>query len=448
MIGSAQDLKYLKQLVNLRRPVEQRSEITHLCNYTTGRPHVHSRGVVLSAQQDFWGSVPKRDHFMSVLVGGCAEYSGQSEIRKFQVSLRVDEQVLRFKIAMQDALGVAFRQSSQHLDGKRLEDPWIHALRPDGLNVHSEVLREKLKHQVQVVLLLVHCAQINNVIIAHLLENRNLPQRSGRVPILDIVQANPLQRHEVTRLSVPTFEHGPIRALTDPFQSLVYLVHRCFLAFFLHSSLDLASGLFSMLSRISFYSKKSSHHHRMSGVMDWKQISAAVVVGAAVGYAGAQLFGKSEDKVSLNDSIDAKCRKVVLDFLDAQSERNLDKMCALVDENLVYINEPHPIERAIRGREMFREVFAASPCIWCENADLRVIQVSHERGSDTVFVERLDRFFVDGHWLEIPICGYLKVRQDKVILWKDYWDYTKYKKFTTEKYGPDFRLFRKTAELV
>ena len=48
--------------------------------------------------------------------------------------------------------------------------------------------------------------------------------------------------------------------------------------------------------------------------------------------------------------------KVVLEFLESQSERNLEKMCSLVDDEIVYINEPHPIERAIRGKKMFREV--------------------------------------------------------------------------------------------
>lgn len=120
-------------------------------------------------------------------------------------------------------------------------------------------------------------------------------------------------------------------------------------------------------------------------------------------------------------------------------------MCELVHDDIVYINEPHPPERAIRGKKMFREVFEASPCIWCPQADLKVLQSSYQPESDTVFVERLDRFFIDGHWLSVPICGYLKVKDNKVVFWKDYWDYAKYKEFTTKTYGPDFRLFRKTV---
>lgn len=174
------------------------------------------------------------------------------------------------------------------------------------------------------------------------------------------------------------------------------------------------------------------------------EIAAAVVVGTALGYLLTS-GGSSKTFVPQKGS-KSEAERIVQAFLDAQSERNLDKMCDLVDEELVYINEPHPPERAIRGKKMFREAFAASPCIWCEKADLKVLQMSHTPGSDTVFVERFDQFLVDGHWLAIPICGYLKVKNGKVVLWKDYWDYAKYKAFTTKTYGPDFRLFRTTVK--
>lgn len=174
--------------------------------------------------------------------------------------------------------------------------------------------------------------------------------------------------------------------------------------------------------------------------IDRKIVAVALFVGAALGYGLASSQAPAPEKPKQSE-----VERVVHEFLEAQSQRDLDKMCSLVDDDLVYINEPHPPERAIRSKKMFREAFAASPCIWCKEANLQVLQSSHVPGSDTVFVERLDQFFVDGHWLAIPICGYLKVKNGKVVLWKDYWDYAKYKAFTTEHYGPDFRLFRKTV---
>lgn len=167
-------------------------------------------------------------------------------------------------------------------------------------------------------------------------------------------------------------------------------------------------------------------------------VAAAAVAGVAVGYGLSSL---QTNQPAARSAVE----QVVHDFLEAQSERDLDKMCSLVADDILYINEPHPPERAITSKKMFREAFAASPCIWCEKANLKVLQSSHVPGSDVVFVERLDQFLVDGHWLAIPICGYLKVQHGKVVLWKDYWDYAKYKEFTTRTYGADFRLFRKTV---
>jgi len=186
----------------------------------------------------------------------------------------------------------------------------------------------------------------------------------------------------------------------------------------------------------------------MTDVKKVTEVAAYVAAGAVAGYlvAASLMGGDSTPKQGKKGSDQNEIVRIVTEFLDAQSERDLDKMCSLVDDNLVYINEPHPPERAIRGKSMFREAFAASPCIWCDKANLQVLQMSHQEGSDTVFVERLDQFFIDGHWLAIPICGYLKVTNGKVVLWKDYWDYAKYKAFVTKTYGPDFRLFRTTVK--
>ena len=89
-------------------------------------------------------------------------------------------------------------------------------------------------------------------------------------------------------------------------------------------------------------------------------------IGAAVGLAFAYVYASTtpshapstteEKKIIPRKLEKSLVEKVVLEFLESQSERNLEKMCSLVDDEIVYINEPHPIERAIRGKKMFREV--------------------------------------------------------------------------------------------
>ena len=42
--------------------------------------------------------------------------------------------------------------------------------------------------------------------------------------------------------------------------------------------------------------------------------------------------------------------------------------------------------------------------------------------------ERTDRFLVDGHWIEIPIAAVFEVTDDKISLWRDYFDVDTYRK--------------------
>mmetsp|Transcript_128727 Transcript_128727/g.293895 ORF Transcript_128727/g.293895 Transcript_128727/m.293895 type:complete len:145 (-) Transcript_128727:44-478(-) len=129
-------------------------------------------------------------------------------------------------------------------------------------------------------------------------------------------------------------------------------------------------------------------------------------------------------------------------FLKAQDDRDLDAMCQCVTDDIVYINEPLPPERQIRGKEMFCKVFAMSPCIWAEEAHLRVLNMSASPG--LVFTEREDSFLIEGKWLRIPICGRFNVDDQGLIReWKDYWDYKSYEQRKLDLFGEGFSLFRK-----
>lgn len=142
------------------------------------------------------------------------------------------------------------------------------------------------------------------------------------------------------------------------------------------------------------------------------------------------------------ESRKSPAQHVVEAFLKAQDKRDLDLMCSMVAEDITYINEPHEEKRHIRSKTMFRKAFQGSPCIWAEKAHLEVRRMSCD--GDTVYLERLDQFLIDGKWLTIPILGYIVVENGKVKYWKDYWCYKKYKEQTTQKFGPDFSLFKAT----
>lgn len=177
--------------------------------------------------------------------------------------------------------------------------------------------------------------------------------------------------------------------------------------------------------------------------------AALVSLGVAVGVAACKgLMSRRHDDseaATVKEEAEKEALRVVFAFLDAQSRRDLDGMCELISDDIVYINEPHPPSRAIRGKAMFRDTFERSPCIWCKDANLELLQHSHN--GLTVFTERLDQFFIEGKWIRIPILGYLKVRDGKVAFWKDYWDYAKYKKAVQEDFGPDFKMFRERSAM-
>jgi len=147
---------------------------------------------------------------------------------------------------------------------------------------------------------------------------------------------------------------------------------------------------------------------------------------------------RREEQSSKNDF--ASPLAVVRGFLAAQDERDLDLMCSFVAENIVYINEPHDATRHIKGIDAFRAAFEGSPCLWADDARLEVIREAC--AGDTVFFERLDQFLIDGKWLTIPVCGYMVVSKSKVVLWKDYWCYRKYKTKTQELFGEKFSMFK------
>ena len=53
------------------------------------------------------------------------------------------------------------------------------------------------------------------------------------------------------------------------------------------------------------------------------------------------------------------------------------------------------------------------------------VQSECERG-DIVYNERLDRFKINGGWLDLPIAGVFRFEAGKITLWRDYFDMATY----------------------
>ncbi len=61
----------------------------------------------------------------------------------------------------------------------------------------------------------------------------------------------------------------------------------------------------------------------------------------------------------------------------------------------------------------------------CSSVDWPVHRSSSS--GNLVFNERLDRFEMGGNWIEIPVCGVWEVIDEKITLWRDYFDLATYR---------------------
>lgn len=103
-------------------------------------------------------------------------------------------------------------------------------------------------------------------------------------------------------------------------------------------------------------------------------------------------------------------------FIAAIERRDVDAACALADEEISYENVPM---QPIKGRTMLHAVLG-SFVGKSTQVDWRIIR--QVAAGDVVVNERLDRFEMDGKWVEIPVAGIFEVRDGLITLWRDYFD--------------------------
>jgi limonene-1,2-epoxide hydrolase len=104
-------------------------------------------------------------------------------------------------------------------------------------------------------------------------------------------------------------------------------------------------------------------------------------------------------------------------FLDSLGRLNLDAALALLAEDVVYQNVSLP---AARGRtEVGRQLRLLTRYLTGFEA------VNHRVVSDgyTVLTERTDVVQVGGFRAEFWVCGTFEVREGRIVLWRDYFDW-------------------------
>ncbi len=103
-------------------------------------------------------------------------------------------------------------------------------------------------------------------------------------------------------------------------------------------------------------------------------------------------------------------------FMASIEARDLDYALAYVDQDIVYDNVPM---QAVHGPDAVRATL--QPFLdRCSQVEWIVHREAETDG--VVFNERLDRFRIDGRWIEIAVSGVWEVRDGLIFLWRDYFD--------------------------
>ena len=86
---------------------EERPAGVHFCHYAPCRPDVDASVVGAGAEEHIGGAVPEGDNFVGEGVNGDAKGAGEAKVGEFELAFVVDQEVLRFEVAMEDTVVVA-----------------------------------------------------------------------------------------------------------------------------------------------------------------------------------------------------------------------------------------------------------------------------------------------------------------------------------------------------
>ena len=108
--------------------------------------------------------------------------------------------------------------------------------------------------------------------------------------------------------------------------------------------------------------------------------------------------------------------ELVLRMIDGFNNIDLDAIVACFADDAIYDNVPMS---AVQGTDAIRETLqgfmgAATEVQW----DMRNIVAE----GGVVLTERVDKFKINDHWIELPVMGTFEVANGKITAWRDYFD--------------------------
>lgn len=105
-------------------------------------------------------------------------------------------------------------------------------------------------------------------------------------------------------------------------------------------------------------------------------------------------------------------------FLDRLAALDADTALESVDDSIVYTNVGLP---TVRGKRRFAAVMRMLNTKW-SSFDYRMLNAAAD-GDGVVLTERIDELTVGPLRLQFWVCGRFEVRDGRIVVWRDYFDF-------------------------
>ena len=109
---------------------------------------------------------------------------------------------------------------------------------------------------------------------------------------------------------------------------------------------------------------------------------------------------------------------LVTEFIHSWGDLDVDKMLDYFTDDAIYINIP--IDPPNHGKAEIRAFIQGF--VGDVEAMEFIIEHQAETADGLVLNERIDRFLVNGQWVDLPVMGIFEIENGKISKWRDYFD--------------------------
>ena len=118
----------------------------------------------------------------------------------------------------------------------------------------------------------------------------------------------------------------------------------------------------------------------------------------------------------------AESEKLVTDFCQSWTRKNVDEILGYLTDDCFYHNIP--MEPCV-GKAAIRQFIEP----FMKDAETVAFEIKHTTSAGNVVMnERVDRFVMGPKKIELPVAGVFEVRSGKISAWRDYFDLTTFTK--------------------